>query len=58
MVFQVLNAPKDAKKMTQTVTLTSWQQIGGRQVEYACDYYYCDGVCVGQSNLYYTGQCR
>jgi len=42
----------------QTVTLTSWQTVAGYEVEWACDYYYEDNVCVGHSTCYYTGKYR
>jgi len=45
----------------QTFTFTAWQSIRlgpYRQAEYACDYYYKDGKCVGSSNCYYTGRYR
>lgn len=47
--------------MKQTLTLTSWRSSkvsGYRKVEYACDYYYVDGQCVGSSGCYYTGRYR
>lgn len=47
--------------MKETVTLTSWHSfcVGPyREAEYACDYYYVDGRCVGNGPLYYTGRYR
>ena len=45
----------------ETITLTGWQSIsidGYREAEYARDYYYENGVLVGTSEMYYTGNYR
>ena len=47
--------------MRQTITITAWHsfRVGGyREVEYACDYYYENSRCVGNSGCYYTGRYR
>jgi hypothetical protein len=45
--------------MRGTITLRSWQRIGKREFEYACDYYYVGNKFVGNSDLYYnTGKAR
>jgi hypothetical protein len=52
---------KQEQTMRQTRTITAWQaiRIGPyREAEYACDYYYENGQCVGNSGCYYTGRHR
>ncbi len=53
--------PRKENVMCETITLTSWHsfKVGSyREVEYACNYYYENGKCVGNSELYYTGRYR
>lgn len=45
--------------MRRTLTMALWVALHQfYQGEYACDYYYENGVCVGSNQMYSTGRTR